>query len=241
VALGTPWSLVGLGLSEITSAGLLCLAASLAIRGRRGAHGWAVAAGVLATLAFYTRLNNLPMAVGVAVFALPIQASVGQMVTAWPWRRIAWRTALIVPVVLAIGLLLFAWRTWYYTGVFSVFYGTQRHIVAIWQPGISAGTALVRGLASAWMVLTVNDPARFDWRALPVIAGAAAAVLALLGAPRLRDLPAAATFFFLAGISSAFIAQGFYYPGRFSVHIIAVACALTVCAVAALVRPRLRV
>jgi hypothetical protein len=237
VAAGRPWALVGRGLGEITSAGFLCLAAAVAFCSRRGTPVGAWAAGALATLAFYTRLNNLPMAIGVALFALPARESVRGVITTWPWRqRIVWRTAFAVPTALALGLLLFAWRTWHYTGVFSLFYGTQRQLLAIWQPGISAGAALGRGLASAMMVLTVNDPPRFDWRALPVIAGAAAAVMAVAGVPRLRDLPAAPTFFFLAGISAAFVARGSAYPGRFSVHIIGVTCALTVCAAASLER-----
>jgi hypothetical protein len=241
VALGTPWTLVGLGLGEISSAGFLCLAALLAMRSRHGALGHAVAAGVFATLGWYTRLNNLPMAVGVALFALPGRVSVRGVIQAWPWRRpVVWRPVVAVLMVMAVGLILFAWRTWHYTGVFSILHGTQRELLAVWQPGMSAGAALVGGLASAMMVLTVNDPARFDWRALPVMAGAAAAVLAALGVPRFRDLPAAPTIFFLAGIAAAFVARGSAYPGRFSVHIIGVTCALAVGAASTLVRSRTR-
>jgi hypothetical protein len=234
-ALGTPWVLIGIGLSEITSAGFLSLASCAALSSRRGSMGSALAAGVLATLAFYTRMNNLTMALAVALFALSTREPVRRILTSWQWRRqVAWRTAVTVPLVLAVGVVLFAWRTWHYTGIFSVFYGTQRQLLAIWQPGMSAGTALVRGLGSVMMVLTVNDPAQFDWRALPVLGGAATAVLAVLGLPRFRDLPAAPTFFFLAGISSAFVARGSAYSGRFSVHIIGVTCALTVCAASSL-------
>jgi hypothetical protein len=237
LALGTPWTLVGRGLGEISSAGFLCLAASVALRGRRGPWSTAVTAGVLATLAFYARLNNLPMALGVALFALPAREPVRRVLRTWPWRwPVAWTAAFTVLIVVAIGLVLFAWRTWHYTGVFSLFYGTQRELLAVWQPGMSAATALIRGAASAMMVLTVNDPPRFDWRALPVLTGAAAALLAVLGVPRFRDLPAAPTFFLLAGISAAFVARGSAYPGRFSVHVIGVTCALAVCAAASLVR-----
>lgn len=235
LALGTPWTLVGRGLAEISSAGFLCLAACVAMRSRRGPWRNAVAAGLLATLAFYGRLNNLPMAFSVALFALPARVPVRRVFEARRLRiPVAWRTALTVPIVIVVGLLLFAWRTWHYTGVFSVFYGTQRELLAIWQPGMSAGAAVSRGLASAMMVLSVNDPARFDWRALPVMAGAAAAVLAVIGVPRFRDLPAAPTFFFLAGISAAFVARGSAYAGRFSVHVIGVTCALAVCAASSL-------
>jgi hypothetical protein len=70
VAIGLPWGLIGVGLSEITSTGFIYLGAFMALRSRRGSLRWAVAAGLLASLAFYTRLNNLPMAAGIALFAL---------------------------------------------------------------------------------------------------------------------------------------------------------------------------
>ena len=130
----------------------------------------AVAAGVLATLAFYTRLNNLPMALGVIAFA---------------WRpRASLKPGVTIAAIVACGVALFAWRTWFYTGVFSVFHGTQRDLLAIWQPGMTAAQFLQRAAASVMMVLTVNDPPRFDPYALPVLVGAAAAVLGLVPCPR---------------------------------------------------------
>lgn len=240
VALGTPWPLIGEGLSEITSAGFIYLAAFIALRGGRGRFAVALAASVVATLGFYARLNNLPMAISVAIFALPARFRVRDLVGQWPWRwPAAWRTALTIPAVIAVGLPLFTWRTWHYTGVFNPLYGTSGARLAIWQPGMPAGTALVGAISSAMMVLTLNDPAQFDWRALPLLCGAAAAVLALLGVPRFRDLPAAPVLFFLAGISSAFIARGWAYTGRFSVPIIGITCALTVCAVSNLLKARM--
>jgi hypothetical protein len=242
MTLATPWSLIGLGLGELSSMGLLSVAAMVAWRSRRGSWATAIGAGILATLALYTRLNAIPMALALASFALPVRLTVRDLFRTSPWRLpIAWRTAVAIPLVVAAGLLLFAWRTWHYSGVFSILYGTSQQFLAIWQPGMSAGRALIRGVASAMMVLTVNDPAQFDWQALPVLAGAAAAVLALLGVPRFRELPAGPTLLFFAGISSAFVSRGWAYPGRFSVHIIAVTCALTVCAAASLTRrPGLR-
>src|SRR5262249_26099780 len=64
-ALGTPKQLIGFGLSEISSSGFVYLAAWAALRSRHGSIRWAALAGACATLAFYTRLNNLPMAFGV--------------------------------------------------------------------------------------------------------------------------------------------------------------------------------
>jgi len=58
-----------------------------AMRGRRRTAA-AAAAGILVTIAFYTRLNNLIMAAGVAVFALPLQVSMRDLLrpAGW-WRR----------------------------------------------------------------------------------------------------------------------------------------------------------
>src|SRR5262249_9804002 len=90
--LATPQDLLGPGLGEITSAGFLSAAALWAMRSRHGDAGAALAAGLFATLAFYTRLNNLPMAFGVALFA---------------WRRRHWRSSLVIAGTVIVGMLLF--------------------------------------------------------------------------------------------------------------------------------------
>jgi len=229
--------LIGRGLSEIASAGLISMAAHCAIASRHRRLGLAIAAGVLGTLAFYTRLNNLLMALGVAVFALSLKVPTSALIRPWTWwRSVAWRTAIAVPAVIGVGLLLFAWRTWHYTGVFSLFHGTQRYIVAIWGPNTPFRTSAYWAAYNVSQVLTVNDPPMFDIHASPVIAGAMVAVLSLAGVPRLRSLPAASVLFFFASIAGAFIARGWSYPGRFSVHIMPITCALAVCGVASLVR-----
>ena len=133
---------------------------------------------------------------------------------------------------MALGVALFAWRTWYYTGVFSVFHGTQRDLLAIWQPGMTSGQFVRRAFASVMMVLTVNDPPRFDPYALPVLTGAGAAVLGVVRVPGLRRLPLAPSLFFVTAIVGALIARGSSYPGRFSMHVIPITCALCVCALA---------
>jgi hypothetical protein len=234
-ALGTAYYLIGQGLSEISSAGLLSMAALMVIESRHRRAAAAIAAGLLATLAFYTRLNNLIMAAGVALFALPLDLPVRALIrpAAW-WRRVAWRTVVSVASVIGLGLLGLAWRNWHYSGVFNTFYGTQRYVVAIWQPGAPVAESLRRLVHSVAMVLTVNDPPRLDPYALPILAGAAVAVLSLAGVPKLRDLPAAAVLFFFASIAGAFIAAGWTYTGRFSIHVMPITCALTACALARL-------
>jgi hypothetical protein len=256
MVLGKGWDLIGRGLGEISSAGLVHVAALLVIQSRcrrKGAvplfskKGYgpfsgialAVLAGVLASAAFYTRLNNLIIAGGVALFALSLHVPVRAIVRPRRWLfRISWRTAFAFAATLALGILFFAWRTWYYTGVFSVFHGTQRNVVSVlvWQPGASIGAGLQRLAHSVMFVLTINDPPRFDVLALPVMAGAAVAVLSIAGVPRLRTLPLAAVLFFFAAIAGAFFAFGWAYTGRFSVHIMPITGALAISGVASLFR-----
>ena len=171
------------------------------------------------------------------MFALPLRVPVASLPRLRMWRtRVAWRAAAIVVSIVAVGILLFAWRTRYYTGVFSVFYGTSRSLLSNWQPGAPIAASLGRTLESVLMVLTVNDPPRFDVFALPVLAGAGAALLAILGVPLFRELPAAGVLYFLASIVGAIVARGSAYPGRFSVHVMPITCALTMCAAAAIAR-----
>ena len=231
--LGTSWQYLGRGLSEISSAGLVSLAALVAMRSRHRRWGLAAAAGVLATLAFYTRLNNLPMALGVAIFALPIRQPVRTLFRPRTWiARISWPTAAAVVVAVGVGVLLFAWRTWYYTGVFSVFYGTQRDLLSLWQPGMALGTLLERMAGSVMMVLTMNDPARFDPYSLPLLIGAGVSLLGVAGVPKLRELPLAPLVFCLVALSGALVTRGSAYSGRFSIHMIAVTCAVVTCTAA---------
>src|SRR5262249_9899950 len=131
-ALGTARYLIGVGLGEISSAGLLYMAALCAMRSRAPRlRGSAIGAGVLATLAFYARQNNGIMALGVACFALPLTMPMRSLASpsqSQVWRRISWWTVACVWGGIACGLIVFAWRTWYYTGVFSLFHGTAGHL-----------------------------------------------------------------------------------------------------------------
>jgi hypothetical protein len=112
--------------------------------------------------------------------------------------------------------------------------------VSLWQPADPWRTTLQKIVHSVMLVLTVNDPPRLDAYAVPILAGALVAVLSLAGTPRLRDLPAAAVLFFFASIAGAFIAAGFAYTGRFSIHVMPITCALAVCGITALLGGRSR-
>jgi len=253
LAIGLPWGLIGGSLSEITSTGFIYLGAFMALRSRRGSLAWAVAAGLLASLAFYTRLNNLPMAAGITLFALSarvpfyrffqlLKPTAAEPATRKPTAKagtmIVWRTFVTVPAVLALGLTFFAWRNWHYNGTFSVFGGTQLNLMVFWQPGMTFAAIVPKWIDSVLMVITVHDPPEFDWKSLPVLFGALVAPLAVLGVPRFREVPALPALFFLAAISAAFVARGFAYAGRFSVHVIGVTCVLTVIAIQRLIAGR---
>ena len=223
--LGPTREFVGFGLSEIASASFIYLAAYFAMR-NRGMKDVLVA-GVLVILGFYTRLNNLPLAAAVASFALPVTFAAADMwrPRRW-WPLVRWRVAIGIFAALGVGALLFAWRTWYYTGVFGVFHGTQREFLAVWKPDMSATQAAQAMLSSLMMLLTASDPPVFAWHALPLMAGAAIAIGAMAGVPILRDAPLPAVALFVSGCVTAFVTRGWGHEGRFSIHLFGAAAAL---------------
>lgn len=236
--LGPGWYLIGRGLSEITSAGFIYGAALLALRGRSGSLTPAVAAGICATFGFYSRLNNLPMMLAVAGFAFSVRQPVRDL-----WKPAVWRARAsrqVIAAVLgaaALGLWLFTARTWYYTGVPSMLFGTQAGALSVWRT-IDGQTALQHLVGSVLMVLTMNDPPRFDVRAVPVLAGGAVALLALVGLRPFRALPLNAVGLCIAALGGALVARGSAYPGRFSIHLIPVTVTLAICAISLFVNPR---
>jgi hypothetical protein len=234
---GPAWYLFGRGLSELSSMGLLYAAALFAIRGRRGYAPAVVAAGVLASLAFYTRLNNLPIALMVAAFALPVAQPIG----GW-WRPQAWLPRASRPVLagvlggMAVGLWLFCARTWYYTGQINLLHGTQANHLSAWQAQDTWVQGVQHLAESVAMVLTMSDPPSLDPRALPIVAGTVAALLGVAGVRPFTGLPMNAALLCLSGLVGSLVSRGTAYPGRFTVHLVPVTVALTMCAVALVVR-----
>lgn len=235
---GPGWIFVGHGLSEISSAGFIYLGALFALRSRHGSWPMALAAGVCATLGFYTRLNNLPMAAAIVVFAWPIREPARTLVRPTTWfTRASVPTIVIVAATLSAGLALFALRTWHYTGTFSVFFGTaldptRSTARRVWQPGMSLRDGFITTYDSLMIVLTTTDPPRIHNGSLPLIAGAVVSVLAVAGVGPLGELPFGAALFCLASLAGALVARGTAYPGRFSIHIIGAATTMLVCGIA---------
>jgi hypothetical protein len=129
--------------------------------------------------------------------------------------------------VLAFGLSAFAARTWYYTGAFSLFAGTSLGFNTI-----GLGTSLSswwsidvwrRTIASVLMLATVQDPPRFDWRSILVVAGVGLSAAGLLRVPTAARLPLGVTLVCVASLAGGLVVRGSAYPGRFSLHLIPVA------------------
>jgi len=135
---------------------------------------------------------------------------------------------------IAFGVVLFATRTWYYTGVFDVLHGTQREANST---GLTASTILSpaawgRAIESVWMVSAVADPPRLNRRGFLVTAGVVIAGLALLRVPFFRNLPLGPSVLCIGALVPSLFVRGTAYPSRFSVHLVPVALAMSVCAMA---------
>jgi hypothetical protein len=235
---GPGYIFIGRGLSEISSAAFIYLAALLVIGAReRRSVQLLMLAGCLAVLGTWTRLNNLPMALAIIVFAWPIAEPATTVWKPTAWFSTAWHPPLlVVPAMVAFGMGLFAMRTWYYTGHFSVFYGTQSATLRIWKEGMPPGEVARQMLDSVLMVATTADPPSYHNGALPIMAGLALGVAALGGVGLVGRLPLSLVGFTLAAFSGALVARGTSYSGRFSIHVVGVTVALVVCAIATLSR-----
>ncbi len=229
---GPAWYLFGRGLSELTSAGLIYAAALWTLRGR-WSQKHLVVAGLCAAAAFFTRLNNLPVAAALIGFSLPVRVQAGHL---WQWRK-WWRRvskAAFAAMVTAIAgaIVLFSLRTYYYTGSFNALSGTQASARSVWQPTGDGKSAAENVRDSVLMVLTMSDPPKLEPRAIPILAGVAIAILGLAGVAPFRRLPMNVSLLCLAGLVGSFMVRGSAYPGRFSVHLIPVCVALCVSAMA---------
>lgn len=236
---GPAWLFIGIGLSDIASAGFIYFAALVITSARlRGdiPVATAIGAGVLASIGFYTRLNNLPMAFASSAFGLSLAVTArGWWRPKIWWPRVSWNALAGIAGVIVIAMTLFTIRTYHYTGVLSMLHGTTWGNHVLYRPGQPIGDAAAGMLSSLMMVLTFNDPPRFAIYALPLLAGAFVALAAMMNVKVFRDVPLALAAFFLVTCSGALAARGVAYAGRFSVHLLGAGCALTVCAIASLV------
>lgn len=233
MTLGTPWYFLGRGLSEIAAAGWGFLAAFFLLRARRGSLAWPLAAGLLAVLMFYTRLNHLLFAVFFPAFLLSSRTTMLLSSVRSAIASVRWRAVGVFAATFAAGVTFFAWRTWYYTGVFSLFHGTS---LKNNDTGLRPWTLLD---ADVWMriahslqaTIFMNEPPRPDPRALFVVAGVLMAIAAVLQIPVARRAPAIAVIVMAGAFVGAFLAHAHGYPGRFTIHIVPFAAAVAMTAV----------
>jgi len=232
--LGTPWYFLGRGLSEIAAAGWAFLAMFFLLRGRRGSHAWVAAAAVMAVLMFYSRLNHLLWAAVLPALLLPLRTPAVAASVVRAFAHVRRSSLAIYAAVFSGGVVLFMLRTWYYTGAFSVFYGTSlRHNDTGLRPWTmfdgEAWAKVGHSLASfAWL----NEPPRFDPRAIVMIAGVLVAIAAFLQIPVLRRVPGSLVLVAAGASLGAFFAHAHGYPGRFSIHAVPLASALAIAGVA---------
>ena len=241
--LGPNWYGVGRGLSEISAALFVYLAAFALRRSRAQLWPSGVIAGLWAALAFFTRLNHLLLVVTLLVMLLPDELAAGSVSRVRElWTRLPKRQAVVYLACVLGAVVAVATRTWYYTGRFSLFLGTQRDLVST---GLGVTTmfsraAWARALESVSMIATVQDPPRLDVRVIVVTAGVMCAFAGLIGAPIARRLPLSLAGFCIGAIAGGLVVRGSAYAGRFSVQLVPVAVAAATGSLALALGPRRR-
>jgi hypothetical protein len=214
------------------------LAVFFLLRGRRGSGAWIAAATLMAVLMFYARLNHLLWAPFLAAFLLPLRTAAGPSAVAASIRRVrAWR-AVSYASGFAIGVLLVALRTWHYTGVFSLFYGTslRHHDTGLRPWAVLDRTVWAKVGHSLASFVTLTEPPRPDPRSGIMAAGVLAWLASVLYRPVARGIPAAVAIASAGSALGAWFAHAHPYPGRFSIHAVPFASALAFLAFRALVR-----
>jgi len=154
------------------------------------------------------------------------------------WRGLPKAASLLYLGFVVLAVLALTARTWYYTGHFSLFLGTQRDLVSTGL-GLStmlSGAAWGRGLESVAMIVTVQDPPRLDPRVVIVTVGAVCALLGLLAVPVVRRLPLGIAVFCVGAFAGGLFVRGSAYAGRFSAQLIPVGTAVAVSSCALLFR-----
>jgi hypothetical protein len=237
--LGTPWYFVGRGLSEIAAAGLAFGTAMLLMQVRLNRTAAAAAAGVPAVLTFYARQNHLLFVVSLAALLLPLSASTQPGSFTKAVRAVRPGAVVTYLIVLTSGIALFAARTWWYTGIFSLLYGTS---LKNNDTGLRVSTLLLRApwqkvAHSLGALVWMNEPPHADPRSILVAVGTVMAVAALCQVPRLREMPGALVAVVIGATLSSFLAHTHGYPGRMSIHLIPFAVTATVIGAIKIARP----
>lgn len=236
MTIGTPWYFLGRGLAEIAAAGWAFFAMFFLLRGRRGSLAWPIVAGVSAVLMFYTRLNHLSFALCFPAFLLSTVTPVRLDRLRAALMRVPVRRAVAFVMTFVFGVTLFAARTWHYTGVFSLFYGTslKNNDTGLRPWTLFDAPVWERIAHSLQATVFMNEPTRPDPRAMVMVAGTIVLLLAIAQTRISGRVPAIAAIAAIGGIAGAFIAHAHGYPGRFTIHLLPFAGTLAMTGSAAL-------
>ena len=228
-SVSTLWYFPGRGLSEVAAAGWAFAAALLLVQAQNTGAASAFAAGLLATLMFYTRLNHLLFAGFLVALFVPLTVSARWSDVRASLSRINLTGAVTYLATFAVGVALFATRTWWYTGVFSVLYGTslKNNDTGLRLGTITSPAVWSRISHSLRALVWMNEPPSPDPRPLLVVAGVLLSALALLQVPRVSRLPFAVAVVTLGACASSLFAHTHNYPGRMSIHLAPFAIAMT--------------
>jgi hypothetical protein len=214
--LGTIWYFVGRGLSEIAAAGWGFIAALVLLRNRTASVPAAILAGIFAVLMFYTRLNHL-------LFAVFLMALL---------PRPDLRAGAAFLATFAAGVAAFAARTWWYTGKFSLLYGTslKNNDTGLRLTTIADPAVWAKVWHSLKALVWMNEPPSPDPRAVFVVVGVLVAVAVVLRVPKINRLPVSIAIVTLGACVSSLLAHTHNYPGRMSIHLAPYAVAMTMTA-----------
>jgi len=238
--IGTIWYFVGRGLSEVSAAGF-AFAASLCLLEAGTDWRIAAAAGLLAALMFYTRLNHLVFGAALVVLLFPTDlSSAWRQVKSAPWRILAGPAAAYL-ATFAAGVALFALRTWWYTGIFSVFLGTslKNNDIGLRPSTIASPAVWSRVWHSLSALVWMNEPPHPDVRAVVVVVGVGVALLALFQVPRVKELPLPLALVVSGSLASSLVTHTNNYSGRMSIHFVLFAVAMAFAATGLLRTARL--
>ena len=225
----TPWYLVGRGLPEISAAAFAFATIFCLWHAQRAGLGAVLIAVVTAALTFYTRLNHLLWAPSLAAMLLPYGVGSDWRSVWSAIRRLSWQPVAVYWAGFALAVVAFMTRTWYFTGSFSLFHGTAlRHNDTGLRPWhiVDAEVWSKIGHSVAGFMF-MNEPPRFDLRSIVLVAGVLVGMLASLQFPISRRVPAALLLVAAGSAVGVFLAHSHGYPGRFTVHAIPLASALT--------------
>lgn len=237
LTIATPWYIIGRGLSEISAAGLAFAAMACLIRARGEGLRWVIGAAVVGALAFFARQNHLLWVPCLVFLLMPEEIGADFRSFRDGIRRMPWKQAGTYFAGFGLALVAFMARTWYFAGHFSLFYGTSlRHNDTGLRPWhfVDGEVWSKVGHSLAGLVF-MNEPPHPDARSLVVVAGVIVGLLAALQISFSRSIPAGLLLVSIGSVIAAFLAHSHGYPGRFTVHLIPLASAITAIAAASLV------